>query len=659
MAQAKAHTDRDAVRCDEGIVARTTQSLLHRGFHRLGKWIASKPKTAIGIGFAIIMSGMPATFILPGEAHLLWVKMAAGFEPFSLESTGPFVDRQTSNGIHDHFFVPTHGRNAMIVISPRDPVSMPVFSAEFMKAALALVTSIYETDVLSGAGSTYNFTDLCAPTGLSALDEPLSTYKDCASAGSDLFSAIDWTNASIPVAGRGETLYGSGAHDYAEPLANLATMLSTVGVNSSGFFRAQVGMPEEDERSFHFWQPRSVTIPFTLRDDRHLPSAAPGDPAGAWIKALQASVVNREYVNSDLLHVSFMSDQSIADEFQTMLNTFIPFLCLVFFVMGAYSEFFLFSQTRTKRGEATQMLLVIQGLVIAGAAGFSGCGWILYIGLEDIVIMCCMAIFLVMAVGVDCTFIFVSAMHGAGETLSVEEATGHMLAEAATAITLTTSSSPAMKCASRALVCSIGCTAHLRSSCRQHPPSCCHHRRWLQFDGRQRPRPRRHHRRQHCCLPLRHPRPLPIAHATHIAQKPRRVGGVGARRVPRACTRRRRRLGAGTPPSRARPWRPHHECCHQPGCANNWCTRRSAGAASLATSPAAPTLSAAASILTAATHALPVLASFLAIIAFSNLCDVMVMNGAFAAGRFFLFVLSLCDILMRRLAGSFRRKKMP
>merc|ERR1711871_1542800 len=68
-------------------------------------------------------------------------------------------------------------------------------------------------------------------------------------------------------------------------------------------------------------------------------------------------------------------------------------------------------------------------------------GWILYIGLEDIVIMCCMAVFLVLAVGVDCTFIFISAMKAAGPDATIEEAMGHMLSEGATAITLTTSSS--------------------------------------------------------------------------------------------------------------------------------------------------------------------------------------------------------------------------
>ena len=50
--------------------------------------------------------------------------------------------------------------------------------------------------------------------------------------------------------------------------------------------------------------------------------------------------------------------------------------------------------------------------------------WMLYLGQKDVVIFCAMALFLVMAVGIDCTFIFVSAMKGAGPDTSIEEATG-------------------------------------------------------------------------------------------------------------------------------------------------------------------------------------------------------------------------------------------
>ena len=426
--------------CDDAIFARMTQTKLQTTFYKLGKWIARRPLVSMSIGFFIMVSGVPATFVLPGEANLLWVKMAAGFEPFSLTTTEQFKDRQAANDLHDGFFVPSHGRNSAIIISPKHPSTMPVFSNAFMQAALPLVMQVYAMRV-SSSDASYTFKDLCVPNGAMPISTVPASYSQCASAANDLFSAVRWNASEIPAAGSGVALYGVGAHDFAAPLNQLNTFLNAQGINASGVLRSLVGLREESALNFRFWDAQSLTIPFRLRDERRVPGSSRNELTDLWIKQLQSDVQSGQYVNSDTLRVTFLSDQSIGDGLQSLLNAFVPYLFLVFGVMGLYSEIFLFSQTRTNAGQATQILLVMQGLVVSGAAGFSGMGWILYLGQKDIVILCCMAVFLVMAVGVDCTFIFVSAMKAAGATLSVEEAMGHMLSEAATAVSLTTSSS--------------------------------------------------------------------------------------------------------------------------------------------------------------------------------------------------------------------------
>ncbi|KAL1524744.1 hypothetical protein AB1Y20_019627 [Prymnesium parvum] len=441
-AKAPAHdpaVDEEAA-CDSGCLANKSQSTLQHGFHQLGKWIARNPRTAIGIGLFVLISGVPGSFLLPGEANLLWVKMAAGFEPFSLVTTAQYSDREDSNNLHNSYFVPLHGRNSQMIISPRDPLATPVFSHAFMTLALDLVLSVYSLQVSVG-GVAYEFKDLCVPVGTRPFDSPVPSHVHCSSANNDLLSAIRWNASYVAAPGAAALQFGVGAHDYAGALAQLDASLSSIGINATGVFRSVVGLRQEPSASYHFWDPSSLLVPFTLRDTRRQEDGTLREPYDRWIHQLESHLKGGGYVHEDVLRVTFISDQSIGDGLQSLLDTFVPFLFLVFIIMAFYAEVFLFSQTRTKQGEATQILLVMQGLVVSGLAGFSGMGWILYLGLENIVILCCMAVFLVMAVGVDCTFIFISAMKAAGEHVNVEEAMGHMLSEGATAITLTTSSS--------------------------------------------------------------------------------------------------------------------------------------------------------------------------------------------------------------------------
>ena len=126
---------------------------------------------------------------------------------------------------------------------------------------------------------------------------------------------------------------------------------------------------------------------------------------------------------------------------QESLYQLVPWVVVVVVIMVLYSGLFLSTQTRLASGEATQFSLVAQGSAVSGLAGVSSFGWIVYSGLESINVLCICAVFLVAAVGVDCTFIFVSAMKAAGPQTKLEDAMPMAMAEGATAITVTSLSS--------------------------------------------------------------------------------------------------------------------------------------------------------------------------------------------------------------------------
>ena len=84
-----------------------------------------------------------------------------------------------------------------------------------------------------------------------------------------------------------------------------------------------------------------------------------------------------------------------------------------------------------------QLAAAAAATAVSGLAGFSSFGWIYYLGLEKINVLCICAVFLVAAVGVDCTFIFVSAMKAAGPDAKIKDAMPMAMAEGASAVTLT------------------------------------------------------------------------------------------------------------------------------------------------------------------------------------------------------------------------------
>ena len=218
--------------------------------YKLGIWIGFNPYKSIAIGLLILLSGVPATFVLPGPANLLWIKMSAGFEPMAVTNTDQYYDRDTSNALHNSFFVPMHGRASVVSFLPKDPVATPVFSQAFMAAVLPIVMGIYAIEA-----DGYDFKQLCVPVGSKSFGSTLTSYTECASTANDVFSAVSWNSSLIPAAGAGVASYGAGAHDYAGPLSTLDSgLLGPKGINATGIFRSLVSLAEEPSLPYTQWQ---------------------------------------------------------------------------------------------------------------------------------------------------------------------------------------------------------------------------------------------------------------------------------------------------------------------------------------------------------------------------------------------------------------------
>jgi hypothetical protein len=202
--------------------------------------------------------------------------------------------------------------------------------------------------------------------------------------------------------------------------------------NASGVYQAGLRAVDASQ-SYTAWAPTTLQIPVLLA---HTHDSTATALAKKWETAL-ANYLTGSHVHSDAIRASVIVDSTFESAMQVSLDALTPWLFVVVFVMVLYSGTFLSTQTRTAQGEATQFSLVAQGSAVSGLAGFSAFGWIYYVGLESINVLCICAVFLVAAVGVDCTFIFISAMKAAGPEVKLADAVPMAMAEGASAITLT------------------------------------------------------------------------------------------------------------------------------------------------------------------------------------------------------------------------------
>ena len=438
----------------------STQHFLEHTYTGLGRWVYNYHQIAMLFGFFILLSGLPGTFLLTGKASFLWFKVDVDLGAFALISTQPYKDYDSITKKHDGYFHPP--RSSLLVLSTKNDAE-PVLSYAFMTKALDVVNTIYEDIVYTdnATGLTYGFADLCALSGNAtprathsahrrslAAARPPADISLCASRGADLFSAVDWKQdvlEAVAGPGAGERERGPPPHgwpphttDYGPALFAAAQQQSALlygSFNATGAYHVAL-QTVDSSTDYRTWRPTTLQIPLSLEyfHDAHM-----SEMAARWESRVASYLADLplSYVHNETVRVTCVVESTFEDAMQKSLDALTPWIFVVVAVMIMYSGAFLSTQTRTSQGYATQFSLVVQGSAVSGLAGFSAFGWMAYLGLESINVLCICAVFLVAAVGVDCTFIFVSAMKAAGPDVMLRDAVPMAMAEGASAITMT------------------------------------------------------------------------------------------------------------------------------------------------------------------------------------------------------------------------------
>jgi hypothetical protein len=218
--------------------------------------------------------------------------------------------------------------------------------------------------------------------------------------------------------------------------------------------------------SYDTWVPTTLQIPLQLEHGHGAHAAA---IATAWETRVAEYLTGGTHAHHASVKVSCVVESTFEAAMQLGLDALTPWIFIVVAVMVLYSGVFLSTQVRaasvpltphsqnlcaarpcahrampaplvqvrTSEGFTTQLSLISQGSVVSGLAGISSFGWMNYLGFGSINVLCICAVFLVAAVGVDCTFIFVSAMKATGASTPLKDAIPMAMAEGASAITLT------------------------------------------------------------------------------------------------------------------------------------------------------------------------------------------------------------------------------
>jgi len=251
-----------------------------------------------------------------------------------------------------------------------------------------------------------------------------------------MFASVQFDQAvleSVAGPGAGDAV---GGHDFANVLlqrAHMSSLMMYNSFNATGVYQVSLRAIDASE-PFTTWRPTTLQIAMLLAYPH---DAEMTEVAVKWETAVADYITTGAHAHADAIKVSLIVESTFETAMQDSLYALTPWIFVVVGVMVLYSGTFLSTQTRTAQGEATQFSLVQQGSAVSGLAGFSAFGWIYYIGLEKINVLCICAVFLVAAVGVDCTFIFISAMKAAGPDVKLEDAVPMAMAEGASAITLT------------------------------------------------------------------------------------------------------------------------------------------------------------------------------------------------------------------------------
>ena len=99
-------------------ISTKAQHFLEHHYARLGTWIGGNPRLAMLIGFIILISGLPGSFLLAGEANVLWIKFDTRmYENFAIRDNKFF--KEYEDAIHLNHGAHHPSRTGLLIITPR------------------------------------------------------------------------------------------------------------------------------------------------------------------------------------------------------------------------------------------------------------------------------------------------------------------------------------------------------------------------------------------------------------------------------------------------------------------------------------------------------------------------------------------------------------
>lgn len=350
------------------------QELLEHKYSALGRWIGAKPRLSMLIGTLALLSGLPGSFLLEGEAYVLWIAFDTRmYENFALQSNHFYKDYEHTVHLDHGMFHPP--RPGLLQFTPKSGDERGILTKPFLADVLDILNVVYnDTKVGASAGAPLS------PTGVQGYDNVCDRNGVglCRSKGSELFAPVVEHRPAVlaglpsptarpPLAAANGTL----PNDYWSVLdsaegANTLTYPSAVRLDTSGsvvipdataaglhgtfdfsgWLRASIVYPSADLSPLpsSYWDGTLLAIPistayFKEGDSRYTAVAK-------WEKAVLSMLDAKDYPHADTVDVTFVMEASVQTEIAASVESAVPMVFVTIGLMLLYSITFLFTQAR-------------------------------------------------------------------------------------------------------------------------------------------------------------------------------------------------------------------------------------------------------------------------------------------------------------------------
>ena len=112
----------------DSMVSSRAQHFFEHQYEKLGRWIGKRPRLSMLIGTLVLLSGLPGSFLLKGEANVLWISFDTRmYENFAIQDNHFYTDYEHAVHLYDGFHHPPNVN--VMVFSPKLAVdAVPVLS---------------------------------------------------------------------------------------------------------------------------------------------------------------------------------------------------------------------------------------------------------------------------------------------------------------------------------------------------------------------------------------------------------------------------------------------------------------------------------------------------------------------------------------------------